>query len=108
MDKNEKTLKHRICIRMIICMGIFALIGAGIVRNLFKEQVINHELRVAEAQEQTQVERNLQSPRGMILDRNGKVLAISEMSCSATRMVMSFFTMALRYSITSSLYFMSR
>lgn len=22
MDKNEKTLKHRICIRMIICMGI--------------------------------------------------------------------------------------
>ena len=82
MDKNEKTLKHRICIRMIICMGIFALIGAGIVRNLFKEQVINHELRVAEAQEQTQVERNLQSPRGMILDRNGKVLAISEMSKS--------------------------
>lgn len=82
MDKNEKTLKHRICIRMIICMGIFALIGAGIVRNLFREQVINHELRVAEAQEQTQVERNLQSPRGMILDRNGKVLAISEMSKS--------------------------
>ena len=35
-------------------------------------------------------------------------LAIREMSCSATRTVMSFFTMAFRYSMTSSLYFMSR
>ena len=82
MNKNEKNLTHRICSRMVICMAILAAIGFGTVTRLFIEQVIHHDKNVASAQEQSQIERNLQSPRGMILDRNGKVLAISEMSKS--------------------------
>ena len=43
-----------------------------------------------------------------IITHTSQYLAISEMSCSATRTDMSFLAMLLRYSITWSLYFISR
>ena len=43
-----------------------------------------------------------------IIMHTSQYLAIREMSCSATRTVISFLDMLWRYSITSSLYFMSR
>ena len=82
MNKNEKNLTRRICIRMIGCMAFLAFIGFCTVGRLFIEQVVRHDKNVADAQAQSPIERNLQTPRGMILDRNGKVLAISEMSKS--------------------------
>ena len=42
MNKNEKNLTHRICSRMVICMGILAFIGFCTVARLFVEQVIRH------------------------------------------------------------------
>ena len=82
MDKNERKERHSIRYRMGICVVAMLLLAGGIILRLFILQVWQHDDMVTRAEEQTEMERRLQSPRGMILDRNGKVLAISEMSKS--------------------------
>ncbi|WP_296902740.1 penicillin-binding protein 2, partial [uncultured Megasphaera sp.] len=82
MDKHERKERHSIRYRMGICVVALLLLAGGIILRLFILQVWQHDDMVARAEEQTELERRLQSPRGMILDRNGKVLAISEMSKS--------------------------
>ena len=82
MDYNEKRENRYIRFRVTFCVCCMMLLSAAVLGALFYHQVLHHDDMMAMAEMQSETERNLQSPRGMILDRNGKVLAISEMSKS--------------------------
>jgi cell division protein FtsI (penicillin-binding protein 3)/stage V sporulation protein D (sporulation-specific penicillin-binding protein) len=79
--KRKKT-KVNIQLRIIVCAVLllgFCLIIGG---NLFRLQVIQSGALAKRVDMQSEEDRKLQSPRGTILDRNGKVLAISEIAKS--------------------------
>lgn len=78
MKKTTSVIRRRMS--LVVTIMAFAAICLGV--RLFDLQVLQRDELAARAQKQTETERKLQSPRGMILDRNGKVMAISEMSKS--------------------------
>ena len=82
MDNTEKRENRYIRFHIVVCVFFMMLLSAAVLGALFYHQVLHHDDMMAMAEMQSETERNLQSPRGMILDRNGKVLAISEMSKS--------------------------
>lgn len=82
MDNTEKRENRYIRFHIAVCVFFMMLLSAAVLGALFYHQVLHHDDMMAMAEMQSETERNLQSPRGMILDRNGKVLAISEMSKS--------------------------
>ena len=81
MDKNRQS-PQRIQRRMSVCIVVLFCFCLVIVGRLFFLQVIQGADLKQRADNQTEMDRNLQSPRGSILDRNGNVLAISEMAKS--------------------------
>lgn len=81
-ERDVKRQTNIIRRRMSLCVTVMVFIALCLVLRLFDLQVLQRDDLAARAQKQTETERKLQSPRGMILDRNGKVLAISEMSKS--------------------------
>lgn len=67
---------------MSVCMILLFAFGAVLVARICWLQIVCGAELTQRADSQTEMDRKLQSPRGMILDRNGKVLAISEMAKS--------------------------
>ena len=80
-DKNRQS-PQRLHRRMSACIVFLIAFCLLIVGRLFWLQVIQGADLTRRADNQTEMDRELQSPRGSILDRNGKVLAISEMAKS--------------------------
>jgi len=80
-DKNRQS-PQRLHRRMSACIVFLFAFCLLIVGRLFWLQVIQGADLTRRADNQTEMDRELQSPRGSILDRNGKVLAISEMAKS--------------------------
>lgn len=73
-ERNQHKLRHRIQ----ICMVIFFIPFVFLVGKMFYLQVIEYADYLKKSEMQNINKRVLQSPRGTIYDRNGKILAISE------------------------------
>lgn len=71
---QQKTIHRRIRMGIVVLLGCFILLAMKLVWL----QVISYNDLVGKAEMQNKKQRVLQSPRGTIYDRNGKVLAISE------------------------------
>lgn len=80
-DKDRQS-PQRMQRRMGACIIFLFVFCLCIVGRLFWLQVVQGADLTRRANNQTEMDRELQSPRGSILDRNGKVLAISEMAKS--------------------------
>ncbi len=81
MLDSKKAMK-RINNRITIFLAIMLVLGAVIGGRLVSLQVVKGPELTRRAGMQTEDDRKLQSPRGTIYDRNGKVMAISEIAKS--------------------------
>ena len=80
-DKDIKQYK-KIRKRIGTCVLVLFVFCAFISMRLVYLQVVQRGELTEMADSQAETDRKLQSPRGTIFDRNGKVLAISEMAKS--------------------------
>ena len=81
---EEKQIRRENKIRQRIgwCVKILMIFCAFISIRLLYLQVVQHRELAQMADSQAETDRKIQSPRGTIYDRNGKILAISEMAKS--------------------------
>ena len=79
---EHKNDMRRIHNRIAVCMMLLMIFCAIIGGRLFVLQVVKGASLSARAGMQSEDDRKLQSPRGTIFDRNGKVLALSEIAKS--------------------------
>lgn len=77
-QKRHEKIQKRISKYMLVLFAICALIS---LRLIYLQVIQSGELAMI-ADKQAETDRKLQSPRGTIYDRNGNVLAISEMAKS--------------------------
>lgn len=77
-QKRHEKIQKRISKYMLVLFAICALIS---LRLIYLQVIQSGELSMI-ADKQAETDRKLQSPRGTIYDRNGNVLAISEMAKS--------------------------
>lgn len=82
MISDKERLHNKIRRRMNVCILILFAVCLVITGKLFWLQVVCGAELAKRADNQTEMDRKLQTPRGAILDRNGKILAISEMAKS--------------------------
>ena len=75
-DKERK--QHKLRRRIQICMVLFLIPFGLLVWKMIYLQFIGYEDYLKKSEMQNTNQRVLQSPRGTIYDRNGKILAISE------------------------------
>ncbi len=73
-EKQQRTFRHR----MRNCKKGFCILSAFLVLCMVWLQVVKYEEYLQKSAAQNVNKRVLQSPRGTIYDRNGKILAISE------------------------------
>lgn len=76
--KQYKNIRRRITVCVIFLLGFCGLVSG----RLFWLQIVKSADLAQRADNQTEEDRKLQSPRGTIVDRDGTVLAISEMAKS--------------------------
>lgn len=72
--QQQKTLRHR----TQTCIIVFCILFMVLAGQMLHLQVIKYGHYLAISEVQNENKRILQSPRGTIYDRNGKILAISE------------------------------
>lgn len=77
-QKNKPNMHKRLVKCCAVLCGLFIFLAT----RLIWIQVVNGEEYAERVGMQSEADRKIQSPRGMILDRDGKVLAISEMAKS--------------------------
>ena len=82
IEDKDKRQYRRIRRRISICVMALFVFCALICIRVFWLQTVRGAAMAQRADNQTEEDRKLQSPRGTILDRDGRVLAISEMSKS--------------------------
>ena len=80
--KADKRREQKMCRRIITCLIILFAFCATAAGRLFWLQVVRSAELSERVDAQSEADRKIQSPRGMILDRDGKVLAISEVAKS--------------------------
>ena len=80
--KADKRREQKMCRRIITCLIILFAFCAAAAGRLFWLQVVRSAELSERVDAQSEADRKIQSPRGMILDRDGKVLAISEVAKS--------------------------
>ena len=73
-EKQQRTFRRR----MQKCKSGFCILSAFLVLFMVWLQVVKYEEYLQKSAAQNVNKRVLQSPRGTIYDRNGKILAISE------------------------------
>jgi cell division protein FtsI (penicillin-binding protein 3)/stage V sporulation protein D (sporulation-specific penicillin-binding protein) len=76
--KRQQFMKRRIASCIVVMFAVCAVVFG----RLFWLQVVRGPSLSRRADAQTEESRKIQSPRGTILDRDGRVLAISEMAKS--------------------------
>lgn len=82
IDDKERQQEKKIQKRLGICVLALMIFCAVISVRLIYLQVVERHSLAMMAERLSEGDRKLQSPRGTIYDRNGKVLAISEMAKS--------------------------
>ena len=82
MNDNKRDNSRRIHNRIAICLALLMFLCVAIGARLVWLQIVKGPALSRRADLQSEDDRKLQSPRGTILDRNGKVLAMSEIAKS--------------------------
>ncbi|MCH4187828.1 MAG: PASTA domain-containing protein [Megasphaera sp.] len=82
IDDRDKRQYRKIRRRISVCITLLFAFCLLISMRLFWLQIVQGSTMAQRADAQTEEDRKLQSPRGTILDRDGRVLAISEMAKS--------------------------
>ena len=74
MDENNISGSKQFHLRSGILVGIFALCLGLFIAVLYDAQVVNHDAYLARSSTQVTASETVEASRGIITDRNGKVL----------------------------------
>ena len=84
MDENNISGSKQFHLRSGILVGIFALCLGLFVAVLYDAQVVNHDAYLARSSTQVTASETVEASRGIITDRNGKVLVSNRESYTIT------------------------
>ncbi len=84
LERFRDHLINFITSRLVVLTLVFLCLGGVLIHRIFELQIVNGEQYLNEFSLKIRKERSIQSSRGKIYDRNGKLLAYNDLAYSVT------------------------